>query len=77
MRRGVWGPFIYLFIYLFLNLAEAAASAASMQFTALTELHEFIVIIGDLVYLICLFCCLLFFSLRATNTRFRAFDQRL
>ena len=27
--------FVCLFIYLFLNLAEAAASAASMQFTAL------------------------------------------
>ena len=32
MRPGVWGPF---FSFSFLNLAEAAASAASMQFTAL------------------------------------------
>ena len=44
MRRGAWGPFIYLFvclfIYLFLNLAEAAASAASMQFTALSVGRE-------------------------------------
>ena len=33
MRTGVWGPF-FLFSF-FLNLPEAAASAASMQFTAL------------------------------------------
>ena len=37
MRPGVWGPFFSFFFLniFFLNLAEAAASAASMQFTAL------------------------------------------
>ena len=36
MRPGVWGPFFSFFLFsFFLNLAEAAASAASMQFTTL------------------------------------------
>ena len=37
---GAFYLFVCLFIYLFLNLAEAAASAASMQFTALMSVHR-------------------------------------